>query len=591
MKTKNVVKSILFVPLAKVDEANRTVTGVVTAEVLDKSGETMHYESSVPYFKAWSDGFDKVTKGKSKGNVRAMHQPVAVGKLTDIQYDDVGKTITATAKIIDDAEWEKVQEGVYTGFSIGGKYIKQWDEGEDANKVTYFTADPVEVSIVDNPCVPVAHFKMAKADGTEVEVDFQLYEPSNEEIAEKASHLATSAGEDAGQWVKFLDKARDVLKAEHGMPAEKAIEGEDDEELTDEEKAAKKLADEEAEKAALEEEEEEEDAEKLDPLTLVKQQWVATDGTPFDKKADCVEYQAGLDDPVKAALAAANSVLKGDEPEDQGELFPTDNELSVRAAYVKAVQAIYDTDEAKAEAIEAAKAAWVDKIGREPPSPERIEAIFAQKADEAVGEVLKGYGDVELQKGMYRIREWASAIDAILWATNWCGDYENDDEPLYASMKDICIGLLTFMLEFVDHEVGEMIAGFDKAEKVEGALAKVLLGAASSKPVEKGTVADLQKKLDAATERSDKLEKQVSEAVDGIKSLTNEIQSLKDQPEPRRHPSGVAVSKETDRSGVTKDDKPATEDDLKALIKEHGADKVSAMLIKIAQTQPVKMLE
>ena len=49
-----------------------------------------------------------------------MHAPIAAGKLTDIAFDDDAKRITVAAKIVDDDEWRKVQEGVYTGFSQGG---------------------------------------------------------------------------------------------------------------------------------------------------------------------------------------------------------------------------------------------------------------------------------------------------------------------------------------------------------------------------------------------------------------------------------------------------------------------------------------
>ena len=52
--------------------------------------------------------------------------------------------------------------GVYTGFSIGGAYVNAWKDGEFVR----FTANPVEISVVDNPCVPGAHFTAVKADGT-----------------------------------------------------------------------------------------------------------------------------------------------------------------------------------------------------------------------------------------------------------------------------------------------------------------------------------------------------------------------------------------------------------------------------------------
>lgn len=573
MSKKTAQKAMIFVPLVKVDEAKREVTGVITAEVLDKAGETFHYESSVPYFKSWSAGFEAVTKGKSKGNVRSMHAAKAVGKLTDIQFDDANKAITATAKIVDDAEWEKVQEGVYTGFSIGGNYVKQWEEDIDAKKVNFFTADPIEVSIVDNPCVPVAHFTAVKADGTEVQKAFKIpevAEPSNEEVAKKAAELADAEG---GNWVNFVDKARELLKAEVGG----ATEEDDEEEAEDEEEET-------------DEEEEEEAAEKVEALKLVTQKWVATDGKTFDKKADCVAYQETLEDPIKAALAKANAVIKG-----EGEATPLaeDNVLVVRGNYVKAIQAQYETPEARETAIKAAADEWTRVVKTDPPSIERVEAFFAQKAEEAAGEVLKGWGDPELQKGsMWRIRQWAYAIDEILYAACWYDDYESDDAPIYDQIKAICLGLLTFMLEFVDHEIGEMIAGFDKVAEPKGQLAKIL-GSIQKTVIDKTETPEVQKltkELETQRERGDKLEKQVSEAVTGIEALTEELKKIKDQPQPRRHPMGKTVDKAMDMGQTpvaTGDDAALTLDEL---VKKHGQEEVSKMLIKLSQTKPIQQM-
>ena len=36
------------------------------------------------------------------------------------------KRIEICGKVVDDAEWQKVEEGVYTGFSQGGRYLKRW---------------------------------------------------------------------------------------------------------------------------------------------------------------------------------------------------------------------------------------------------------------------------------------------------------------------------------------------------------------------------------------------------------------------------------------------------------------------------------
>ncbi len=152
----------LFAQLSKVDLARHEVWGVATAEVVDKEGEIFDYQSSKPYFQSWSDEIAKATDGRSLGNVREMHAPSAVGKLVALEFDDQLKQIRVGAKIVDDTAWQKCTLGVYTGFSIGGAYVKTWTDGD----FTRFTARPVEISVVDNPCVPGAHFTAIKTDGS-----------------------------------------------------------------------------------------------------------------------------------------------------------------------------------------------------------------------------------------------------------------------------------------------------------------------------------------------------------------------------------------------------------------------------------------
>jgi hypothetical protein len=162
----------LFFQLNKVDVVKREVYGRATQEVPDKSGEIFDYETSKPLFAAWSGEFEKSTDGKSLGNVRAMHKPIAAGKVTSIDFNDSEKAIDIVAKIVDDDEWKKVDEGVYTGFSIGGEYEKRWTDPTDPS-LKRFTAKPTEISLVDNPCVPTAHFTMVKADGVSEERQFK----------------------------------------------------------------------------------------------------------------------------------------------------------------------------------------------------------------------------------------------------------------------------------------------------------------------------------------------------------------------------------------------------------------------------------
>lgn len=161
----------LFAAITKVDAVTRTVYGRAVQETVDKADEIFDYESSVPLFRSWSANFDKATGGKSLGNIRAMHGKVAAGKIVGIEYNDADKAIDIAAKIVDDGEWEKCVEGVYTGFSIGGRYVKRWDDTSMVGKKRY-TAEPSEISIVDLPCVPSAMFTMVKLDGGEEQRKF-----------------------------------------------------------------------------------------------------------------------------------------------------------------------------------------------------------------------------------------------------------------------------------------------------------------------------------------------------------------------------------------------------------------------------------
>src|SRR5271165_2573347 len=144
----------------KVDLDQRLVTGVATAETPDRSGEICDYVSSKPYFEKWSAEALAASGGKSLGAVRAMHGRVAAGKLTDIAFDDDAKRIVIAAKIVDDDEWRKVCEGVYTGFSQGGRYVKRWPDPDTS--LTRYTAEPQEISLVDLPCLPDATFDVVK---------------------------------------------------------------------------------------------------------------------------------------------------------------------------------------------------------------------------------------------------------------------------------------------------------------------------------------------------------------------------------------------------------------------------------------------
>lgn len=206
----------VFIPLAKADAARRLVYGSFD-ETPDRAGEIFDYASSKPNIAAWSGGIAKASDGKSFGNIRAQHGRNACGKLVDIQFDDDLRKVGFVAKIVDDDEWRKVEEGVYTGFSPGGRYAKRWQDGAHRR----YTADISELSIVDVPCNPAATFTMVKADGAETQIGFALakaYEPGNDATLERAAALAAAAGR-AERRNDFVAKARAELIAENADTA------------------------------------------------------------------------------------------------------------------------------------------------------------------------------------------------------------------------------------------------------------------------------------------------------------------------------------------------------------------------------------
>jgi hypothetical protein len=199
------VDKVLFVQIAKVDVEKREVWGRAVEEVADKAKEIFDYGTSAPLFRSWSAGFEKATAATgqetSLGNVRAMHGKVAAGKVIAIDFNDVDKAIDIGTKVVDDGEWKKVEEGVYTGFSIGGSYVKKWKDGE----LTRYTAQPAEISLVDNPCVPTARFTMVKADGVTEEKEFSKASPAP--AAPAPDPAAQTGGETAKAAAAITDPA------------------------------------------------------------------------------------------------------------------------------------------------------------------------------------------------------------------------------------------------------------------------------------------------------------------------------------------------------------------------------------------------
>lgn len=190
-------KLSLFIPINKIDEEQRLVYGEVASETVDNAGETFDYVGSKPYFQKWSDNAFATSGGKSHGNVRVMHTSKVAGIVNSpLGFDDENKVISACAKVVDDDDWKKVLAGAYTGFSMGGRYVSRVTKGDEKR----YVAEPVEISLVDKPCISTATFEVVKADGTTEEHHFasELWITEMEELVEKAEQARHSAGTGSG---------------------------------------------------------------------------------------------------------------------------------------------------------------------------------------------------------------------------------------------------------------------------------------------------------------------------------------------------------------------------------------------------------
>lgn len=188
----------IFIPIVKVDEEKRLVFGRVSEEKADSSNETFDYLTSKPFYQEWTDYFQKATDGKSYGNLRAMHDPKkASGFIQNMNLDDQEKAVEVVAKVVDEDDWKKCLEGVYTGFSQGGRYVRKWFDG----KTNRYTAAPNEISLVDYPALKTATFSLVKADGIVEEKSFKSI-PEEKKKSEKTEEgdLKKSAIENLKKW-------------------------------------------------------------------------------------------------------------------------------------------------------------------------------------------------------------------------------------------------------------------------------------------------------------------------------------------------------------------------------------------------------
>ena len=160
----------LSMPFSKVDKERRIVSGFASLDNLDKQNDIVTSEASMKAF------------AKFRGNIREMHQPLAVGKMINFKEDKYfdpdskkfysGVFVSAYVSKGAQDTWEKVLDGTLTGFSIGGK-MNKWDDGYDEKSDSTIRIikdyDLIELSLVDSPANQFANIvSIEKVDGVDV---------------------------------------------------------------------------------------------------------------------------------------------------------------------------------------------------------------------------------------------------------------------------------------------------------------------------------------------------------------------------------------------------------------------------------------
>ena len=504
---------IAFARLTKIDEAKRLVFGRAVQEVPDRVGEMFDYASSKSNFQKWSKSQSEASLGKSEGNIRAMHKDVAAGIVVPggLTFHDDECAIDVCTKITDDQEWEKVTSGTYTGFSIGGRYVKKWEDPSSGK--TRYTADPSEISLVDRPCVGTAtFFEIQKADGSVLQKAFVLPQ-SDASKTEGATSAAATPAEGAKLAKVFLatgDKpVGEVDKAELPKVGGEFELGGRTFQLNKVDEAGDAHVDEvytvagtPSELGSFAKAVSAAGMSISDVTALVKAQPVIVRITPeiIDAKArEMYKAAGGTDeDPTKLAqfrIEAAKELRKIAERDDTNPDEGKAKYGKVKFADEKNKKYPLDT---KAH-VKAAASYWGMPKNREKYSEEDQKTIGARiaAAEKEMGigeESKKAMTPGKLRKNLRTCAQFAMLIDALCEMTE-CVEFESaqegDDSPIVAQLYNHIADLGQCLQDMVAEEVKEEVEGTEVDEDEDApAVAESLLAMGEK-------VKGLRKHLDA----------------------------------------------------------------------------------------------
>ena len=208
----------LSMPFSKVDKERRIVSGFASLDNVDRQMDIVTTEASMKAFENF------------RGNIREMHQPVAVGKMVSFKQDKYfdptskkmynGVFVSAYVSKGAQSTWEKVLDGTLTGFSIGGK-MNKWDDAYDEKLDSQIRIikdyELVELSLVDSPANQFANIvsvekvdgvAIVKGDGTVLENVFWDSETGIVMVSENEKELSPVTGNEMKN-IGFVEKTDD----------------------------------------------------------------------------------------------------------------------------------------------------------------------------------------------------------------------------------------------------------------------------------------------------------------------------------------------------------------------------------------------
>lgn len=151
----------MYLPITRAVAAENgdwVIEGQATSEAVDSYETIFDFDSSKKAFERW------------RGNIREQHDPKkAVGRAIHWEPDNTNRRIILRSLISKGAAdtWQKIQDGVLTGYSIALKpgFKTKWVTRGNKQILCYHDFDLGETSVVDAPGSPSCDIGIVRADG------------------------------------------------------------------------------------------------------------------------------------------------------------------------------------------------------------------------------------------------------------------------------------------------------------------------------------------------------------------------------------------------------------------------------------------